>query len=149
MEMVDIDGVATRVWKTAHPSLAALAMRNLPEWPVIFFAATSIGAIAVPLNAWWTDQELVFGLENSESSILLCDAERWDRISPHLAELPELKHVIVARSQGALAADPMTMATCRIRICPRSTLHRTMPRQFFIPVARPGNPRALWEVIAT
>lgn len=153
MEMVDIDGVATRVWKNAHPSLAALAeharghgdseflifedervtyanwyravaalaaelqkmgvsrgdrvslaMRNLPEWPVIFFAATSIGAIAVPLNAWWTDQELVFGLENSASSILLCDAERWDRISPHLAELPELKHVIVARSQGALAA---------------------------------------------
>lgn len=153
MEMVDIDGVATRVWKNAHPSLAALAeharghgdseflifedervtyanwyravaalaaelqkmgvsrgdrvslaMRNLPEWPVIFFAATSIGAIAVPLNAWWTDQELVFGLENSESSILLCDAERWDRISPHLTELPELKHVIVARGQGALAA---------------------------------------------
>ena len=26
----------------------ALAMRNLPEWPVIYFAATSIGAIIVP-----------------------------------------------------------------------------------------------------
>ena len=26
-----------------------LAMRNLPEWPVIFFAAASIGAIVVPL----------------------------------------------------------------------------------------------------
>ena len=152
MEMVDIDGVATRVWKHAHPSLAALAeharghgdseflifadervtyanwyravatlaielqkigvskgdrvslaMRNLPEWPVIFFAATSIGAIVVPLNAWWTDQELVFGLENSETSVLLCDAERWDRISAHLADLPALKHVIVARSQSDLA----------------------------------------------
>ncbi|WP_418889399.1 class I adenylate-forming enzyme family protein [Parasphingorhabdus flavimaris] len=152
MEMVDIEGVATRVWKNAHPSLTALAeharghgdseflifedervtyanwyravaalavelqnigvtkgdrvslaMRNLPEWPVIFFAAASIGAIVVPLNAWWTDQELVFGLENSQTSVLLCDAERWDRISPHLAELPDLKHVIVARSQSELA----------------------------------------------
>ena len=28
-----------------------LAMRNLPEWPVIFFAAASVGAIVVPLNA--------------------------------------------------------------------------------------------------
>tara|TARA_R110000787_G_scaffold3020_4_gene11809 strand:- start:59374 stop:61116 length:1743 start_codon:yes stop_codon:yes gene_type:complete len=160
MEMVDIEGVATRVWKNAHPSLAALAeharghgdseflifedervtyanwyravaalavelqnigvtkgdrvslaMRNLPEWPVIFFAAASIGAIVVPLNAWWTDQELVFGLENSQTSVLLCDAERWDRISPHLADLPDLKHVIVARSQSELAPAARQLET--------------------------------------
>ena len=36
----------------------ALAMRNLPEWPMSFFAIVSIGAIAVPLNAWWTGAEL-------------------------------------------------------------------------------------------
>ena len=30
----------------------AIAMRNLPEWPVSFFAVTALGAIAVPLNAW-------------------------------------------------------------------------------------------------
>ncbi len=29
----------------------AIAMRNFPEWPVAFFAAASIGAIVVPLNA--------------------------------------------------------------------------------------------------
>ena len=29
----------------------AFAMRNLPEWPMVFFAITTIGAIAVPLNA--------------------------------------------------------------------------------------------------
>ncbi len=32
----------------------AIAMRNLPEWPVAFFAALLAGAIATPLNAWWT-----------------------------------------------------------------------------------------------
>ena len=42
----------------------ALAMRNLPEWPVIFFAATSIGAILVPLNAWGTGGELEYGLKD-------------------------------------------------------------------------------------
>ncbi len=153
MEMVDIDGVPTRVWKNAHPSLAAmaeharghgdaefliyqdervtyadwykavatlgvhlqslgvekgdrvaLAMRNLPEWPVIFFAAASIGAIVVPLNAWWTDQELTFGLVNSGTSVLLCDYERWNRIEPHLEEIPELRHILVSRETGDLAA---------------------------------------------
>ena len=75
----------------------ALAMRNLPEWPVIFYAAVSIGAICVPLNAWWTGQELVYGLNNSGAKVLVCDGERLDRIMPHRAELAALEHVIASR----------------------------------------------------
>ena len=43
----------------------ALIMRNLPEWPVAFFAALLTGAIATPLNAWWTGGELDYGLKDS------------------------------------------------------------------------------------
>ncbi len=75
----------------------ALAMRNLPEWPVVFFAATVLGAICVPLNAWWTGQELTYGLNNSGSTVLVCDPERLERIAPHRAELTDLKHTIVSR----------------------------------------------------
>ncbi len=32
----------------------AIIMRNLPEWPAIFFGAELVGAIVTPLNAWWT-----------------------------------------------------------------------------------------------
>ena len=79
----------------------ALAMRNLPEWPVAFFAATTIGAICVPLNAWWTGPELAFGLANSGSKLLVCDAERWERIVPHRGDLPELETVFVSRGDAA------------------------------------------------
>nr|WP_247718052.1 class I adenylate-forming enzyme family protein [Qipengyuania proteolytica] len=79
----------------------ALAMRNLPEWPVAFFAATCIGAICVPLNAWWTGPELAFGLANSGTRLLVCDAERWERIAPHRGEMPDLGTVFVSRSEGA------------------------------------------------
>ncbi|WP_370033439.1 class I adenylate-forming enzyme family protein [Qipengyuania mesophila] len=151
MEMVDIGGVSTRVWKNAPANLrlvamagrahgdrlftiyedervtydawfravarlaaefrargvdkgdrVALAMRNLPEWPVAFFAAVTIGAICVPLNAWWTGQELAFGLANSGAKLLVCDDERWDRIAPHRAEFPELETVFVSRCDGDL-----------------------------------------------
>ena len=78
----------------------ALAMRNLPEWPVAFFAATTIGAICVPLNAWWTGPELAFGLANSGSKLLVCDAERWERIVPHRGDLPELETVFVSRGEA-------------------------------------------------
>jgi long-chain acyl-CoA synthetase len=84
----------------------ALAMRNLPEWPVAFFAAAVTGAIVVPLNAWWTGEELAFGLADSGAAVLICDAERWDRISPYKAEMPALAHVMVARAGAAAMAEP-------------------------------------------
>src|SRR5262245_44048206 len=43
----------------------AIAMRNYPEWALSFWAAVSIGAVAVPLNAWWTGPELAYGLSDS------------------------------------------------------------------------------------
>ncbi|WP_338446443.1 class I adenylate-forming enzyme family protein [Pelagerythrobacter marensis] len=80
----------------------AVAMRNLPEWPVAFFAAVTIGAICVPLNAWWTGPELAYGLSNSGTRVLICDDERWERIAPHRDECPELESVLVSRSDGPL-----------------------------------------------
>jgi long-chain acyl-CoA synthetase len=80
----------------------AIAMANLPEWPAAFFAIVSLGAIAVPLNAWWTGAELEFGLADSGSRVLICDAARWQRIEPHRAHLPGLEQVIVSRAAGKL-----------------------------------------------
>ncbi len=80
----------------------AIAMRNLPEWPVAFFAATTIGAIAVPLNAWWTGEELRYGLADAGASVLICDDERWVRIAPMLGSLPALKRILVSRAAEAL-----------------------------------------------
>ena len=80
----------------------ALAMRNLPEWPVVFFAAVTIGAICVPLNAWWTGDELAYGLANSGTKLLVCDEDRWDRIAPHQAQCPDLKTIFVTRARPAI-----------------------------------------------
>lgn len=80
----------------------AVAMRNLPEWPVAFFAGAVIGAIVVPLNAWWTGSELAYGLDNSGTKVLICDDERWDRIQPHLSEIPALETIFVSRSESTL-----------------------------------------------
>jgi acyl-CoA synthetase (AMP-forming)/AMP-acid ligase II len=76
----------------------AIAMRNLPEWIVGFFAATVSGAIAVPLNAWWTGEELAYGLSDSGATVLIADEERWARIAPHRADLPALRRILVSRT---------------------------------------------------
>lgn len=108
-ERVTYDAWFRAVAKLAHEFQArgvakgdrvAVAMRNLPEWPVAFFAAVTIGAICVPLNAWWTGPELAYGLSDSGTKLLICDAERWERIAPLRGECPDLETVFVSRWEG-------------------------------------------------
>ena len=75
----------------------AVIMRNLPEWPVAFFAGILVGAIVTPLNAWWTGGELEYGLADSGAKVAIVDDERLGRISEYLDTLPDLKRVYVSR----------------------------------------------------
>lgn len=77
----------------------AIAMRNLPEWVLAFWAVTVAGAVAVPLNAWWTGDELAFGLSDSGSVVAFVDEERAGRLRPHLLALPYLRTLVVASEQ--------------------------------------------------
>jgi long-chain acyl-CoA synthetase len=57
----------------------AIGMRNYPEWVVAFAAITSVGAVSVSLNAWWTEEELGWALEDCGASVLVADRERVER----------------------------------------------------------------------
>ena len=57
----------------------AIAMRNYPEWIVSFAAILSIGAISVSMNAWWTEEEIDFALEDSGAKVVIADADRARR----------------------------------------------------------------------
>jgi steroid-24-oyl-CoA synthetase len=65
----------------------AIGMRNYPEWVVAFAAVTSVGAISVSLNAWWTDDELGWALEDCGASVLIADRERVERTAGRAAKL--------------------------------------------------------------
>jgi len=72
----------------------AIAMRNYPEFCLSFMAATALGAIAVPLNAWWQGREMEYGLQHSRPKLMFADQERADRAAPYLPDL-QLPLVIV------------------------------------------------------
>jgi long-chain acyl-CoA synthetase len=73
----------------------AIAARNLPQWAMAFWGSVVIGAVVVPVNAWWTTEELTYGLLDSGSSIVFVDVERLERIREKFDELPELTTVVV------------------------------------------------------
>jgi long-chain acyl-CoA synthetase len=67
-----------------------IAMRNLPEWIISFAAILSIGAVSVSLNAWWTEVEVEYAIDDSGLSLLIADPERIDRAhqSAHARGIP-------------------------------------------------------------
>jgi steroid-24-oyl-CoA synthetase len=85
----------------------AIAMRNYPEWVLGYWAIVSIGAACVGMNAWWTSEEMQFGLSDSRPKVLIADGERVERVLPVLdalrAEAP--LHLLTVRYDGELPAD--------------------------------------------
>jgi long-chain acyl-CoA synthetase len=79
----------------------AIVMRNLPEWVMAFWATTLAGAIVVPLNAWWSAEELRYGLEDSGSKVAFVDQERAARLRPVLGDLEAFTTLIVADEHRA------------------------------------------------
>jgi long-chain acyl-CoA synthetase len=74
----------------------AIIMRNLPEWVMAFWASTLAGAVVVPLNAWWSGEELHYGLQDSGAKIAFVDTERAERIRPFLGGVTGFGALIVA-----------------------------------------------------
>ncbi len=95
-----------------HGDRVAIAMRNYPEWLLAFTAITSIGAVAVAINAHWQADELAYGLADCGAKAIFADQERLDR----LAERPPLAglQVLAVRAErlvgGARALQALTDA---------------------------------------
>ncbi len=79
-----------------------IAMRNYPDWVFAFIGLITIGAVVVPLNAWWKPEEIAYGLEHSGACLIIADEERARRI----ATIPNLKtQMTVVRSSAAIATE--------------------------------------------
>ena len=76
----------------------AISMRNYPEWMLAFMAITSIGGIAVAMNAFWQSEEMDYGLRDSGARLLFADQERLERLS-HCPPNPDLKVIAVRPSR--------------------------------------------------
>lgn len=82
----------------------AISMRNYPEWVLACTAVTSIGAIAVAMNALWQSEELGYALGDSGAKVLFADQERLDRLAQCARPIPAA--VIAVRPAGAGGDHP-------------------------------------------
>ena len=79
----------------------AVAMRNYPDWVTAYCGVLILGAVAVPLNAWWRGEELAYGIAHSGTRLVIADEERARR----LAALPAFAvPVLTVRTSADVAA---------------------------------------------
>ncbi|MEZ5150584.1 class I adenylate-forming enzyme family protein [Rhodococcus zopfii] len=63
---------------------------NTPEWLVAFWAAQSLGAIAVGFNAWWAPREVEYGIDHTKPTVVVADAKRAALLGELGADAPVL-----------------------------------------------------------
>lgn len=82
----------------------AIAMRNYPEMLVLIMAAASIGAVAVPMNAWWSADELTFALKDCGAGVVFADGPRYEAVVAH-ARTHHITLVAVRGAKGSLSYE--------------------------------------------
>jgi long-chain acyl-CoA synthetase len=79
----------------------AVLSQNNPDWCLTFWATVARGAILVGLNGWWKADEILYGLVDSGSTVLVADRKRFERIAERLDEAPDLAHVFLVDADPA------------------------------------------------
>ncbi|HQT55808.1 MAG TPA: class I adenylate-forming enzyme family protein, partial [Phenylobacterium sp.] len=77
-----VNAIAAWLWaQGVRPGdRVAIAMRNYPEWMLLYWACVCLGVAAVGMNAWWVTDELEYALKDSAPKVVFCDEERLARI---------------------------------------------------------------------
>ena len=82
----------------------AICGANGAGWILSFWATLSLGAVAVAMNGWWTEAEMVHALELTEPRVLLIDAKRAERLAGADLAIPTAD--LDADLDAMLAHDP-------------------------------------------
>lgn len=77
----------------------AILSRNNPQWLMAFMGSIAVGAVAVPMNAWWTSEELDYGFADSGAKIVVADRSRVERLLP-IAEKHGLQIIAIDDCSG-------------------------------------------------
>ncbi len=96
---VEIGAALADRFSIAKGDRVAILSRNNPQWMMAFMGALSIGAIAVPMNGWWTTEELDYGFEDSGARVVVADRQRIERLLP-LVDKYDLKVIAIDDCSG-------------------------------------------------
>lgn len=85
----------------------ALALPNIPQYPIVFYAALSVGAVVVPTNPLSTARELAIQLADAEARVLVMLDEFYPVVRTIRGQTA-LEHILLTSASDFL--PPLTRA---------------------------------------
>ncbi len=143
-EAAKIAHVLVDRYGVAHGDRVAISMRNYPEWILAFMAVTSIGGIAVAMNALWQPDEMEYALLDSGAKVLFADEERLERLARCSADL-ELAVITVRTKVEAARGVALVELLATLNGCdmPTSQIDANDPATIFYTSGSTGRPKGV------
>lgn len=116
LDDVEALGTALRELGFGESHIAILGENGYP-WAVSFYAVLLGASVAVPLDKELDEKTLVYLLNESDSTCLICDEKHAAMLAPHRAALAGLEKIIVferARSEGDILSFSEVMEAGRL-----------------------------------
>lgn len=118
----------------------AIAMRNYPEWMLIYWACVSCGIAVVGMNAWWTTEEMAYALHDSAPKVVFLDAERLERLQARPGLAGSMKLVGV-RTPDAPGVTPWSDVIANSGAMPDVTVDPDSDACIFYTSGTTGSPK--------
>jgi len=88
----------------------AILAANGPEWILAFWATVVSGGVVAALNGWWTRDEILYGIENSDPKLLIGDQRRLARLEGASLAIPVVEmerdlEALLAAGEGAVLPE--------------------------------------------
>ncbi|MFY9112176.1 MAG: AMP-binding protein [Desulfomonilia bacterium] len=137
-----IDALATSFLKMGigADDRIAVILPTRPEFLYVWYAASKIGAAVVGLNFRYREEEIVYMVNNSRPSVLVCINEfagvkYSDFLTPLLTKIPTIKHFIFlgpTAFQGALDLEKLMSGKADVSLLSRAAAGVTPEGDNFI-----------------
>ncbi|MES2343021.1 MAG: class I adenylate-forming enzyme family protein [Pseudomonadota bacterium] len=110
-----VNAIAAWLWaEGVRPGdRVAIAMRNYPEWMLIYWACVCIGVAAVGMNAWWVTDEMEYAFKDSAPKVVFCDEERLARILERPAMAEGVRLIVTRMAEPPQGVLPFSEVTRR------------------------------------
>ena len=82
-----------------------LVLPNVPQFPICFFGAAYLGAVNVPVNVLYKEEEISFRLKDSGAKVLIVWEDFLEASQKSFDKIDSCEHLIVIKTKGNFTPD--------------------------------------------